>query len=78
MEKIISIKVTPRAKESLIIEDFENNLKIKVKSPPVDGRANQEILELLADYYKIPKSQIQIIQGSKSRNKLIKISGLSK
>jgi len=78
MEKIISVKVTPRAKESLIIEDFEGNLKIKVKSPPIDNRANQEIIELLADYYKISESQIQIIQGSKSRNKLIKISGLSK
>ncbi len=70
MEKIISVKVTPRAKASSVIEDLEGNLKIKVKSSPVDGRANQEVINLLAKYYSIPKKQIEIIKGLTNKQKL--------
>lgn len=73
MEKIISVKVMPKAKTSSIIEDLEGNLKVKLKSPPVNGRANVELIELLVDYYKLPKSQVQIIKGLNSRQKTIKI-----
>jgi len=55
---------------------LEGNLKIKVKAPPVRGRANQEVIELLADYYHLPKSQIQIVKGLNNRKKVIKIKAL--
>lgn len=73
MGKIISVKVTSRAKAASIIEDLEGNLKVKVKSPPVDGRANEELIGLLADFYKLPRSRIQIIKGLTSKQKTIKI-----
>lgn len=73
MEKIISVKVITRAKFALVIEDLEGNLKVKVKSPPINNKANHEVIELLADYYKVPKDQIQIIKGLKSKQKVIRI-----
>jgi uncharacterized protein (TIGR00251 family) len=74
MEKIIQVKVIPRSKEAQVIEDLEGNLKVKVKALPIKGRANQELIELLSNYYNIPKTQIEIIKGFASRQKLIKIS----
>jgi uncharacterized protein (TIGR00251 family) len=69
MEKLIKVKVTPRAKFVQILEDLEGNLKVKLKSPPLDGRANEELIEL----YKVAKRQIEIVKGKLSRQKVIKI-----
>jgi len=74
MEKIISVKVTPRAKTASILEDLEGNLKVKLKAPPINGRANIELIELLSNYYQVHKNKIQITKGLTSRQKIIKIS----
>jgi uncharacterized protein len=73
MEKLINVRVTPRAKIVQIIEDLEGNLKVKLKAPPIEGRANAELIELLADYYKVSRRQIEIVKGLTSRQKVIKI-----
>jgi hypothetical protein len=70
----IKVKTIPRASVPGIEELKENELKVKLKSPPVEGKANQELIKLLADYYKIPKSRIEITKGLTSRNKIIKIT----
>ncbi len=48
-------------------------LLVRVKSPPVEGRANRELLEVLSDYFHVPKSRIRIVAGKSSRNKLVEI-----
>lgn len=73
MAKIIQVKVTTKAKESRIIEDFEGNLKVRVKSLPVEGRANEELIKLLSNYYKVTKQQVEIVRGKTNRHKIIKI-----
>ncbi len=45
-----------------------------VKSPPVEGKANEELINLIADYFKIPKSKVKIISGLNARNKIIEVS----
>lgn len=50
--------------------------KIYVSAPPEDGKANKKVIELLADYFKAAKSQIKIIKGETSRNKIIEIKGI--
>ena len=71
------IKLLPRSSRSQIIGWENDVLKVKVNSPPVDGRANKEFVELLAKSLGIRKKNIAIIAGQKSRLKTIRIHGLS-
>lgn len=70
----IKVKVIPKSSQSYIEEDFEGNLRVKLKSLPVLGKANQELVEVFADYYNVPKGQIKIVKGLTSRDKIVEIS----
>jgi len=58
-------------KEILIIKD--NQITVGIKSKPVKGEANKEIIKKLAKHFKIPTSMVQIKSGHKSRQKIIQI-----
>jgi len=68
---ILKIKVKPNSHKQNIQEEPDGSLIISLKSPPIDGKANEELIKLLAKKFDIPKSQITIKSGSSSRNKLI-------
>jgi len=70
---IIKIKVITNAKKQKIELQPDKSLKIHLISQPARGKANQELIELLADYYHLSKSQIKIIQGETAKNKIIEI-----
>ena len=70
----ITVKVKPNSKEQNIIKNEDGSLLVRLKSPPVDGKANQELINILAKEFKVKKSQIKIKYGSSSRQKLIEIS----
>lgn len=67
------VKVKPNSKKQTIEESIDGSLTVHLKSPPVDGKANKELIELLAKKFDVPKSQIQIKSGLSSRTKLIEI-----
>lgn len=67
------VKVKPNSKKQSIEERVDGTLKVNLKSPPVDGKANKELIELLAEKFKVQKSQIKIKSGLSSRNKIIQI-----
>ncbi len=67
------IKVKPNAKRQTIIEDETGTLTIYLKSPPVDGKANRELIRLLADQFAVPQSHITIRTGAASRLKWVEI-----
>jgi hypothetical protein len=69
----ISIKVKPNSKESQVEEIGRNQFLVKVKAPPKENKANQEVIEILARYFKIPKSQVLILTGLKSSRKVVNI-----
>jgi uncharacterized protein (TIGR00251 family) len=74
----IAVKVIPSAKKSAIIDLGLDNwgrksLKIKVSQPPEDGKANLMIIEMLAQYFKVKKSNIIIISGWVVAHKIIEI-----
>lgn len=69
----IKIKVTPRARKNIVIEQ-EGKLKVYVTAPPVDGKANKVLIETLAEYFKVKKSNIRIIKGEKTKEKIIEIN----
>lgn len=51
----------------------DGTLKVKLTAPPVDGEANKKLIELLSKEWRIPKSNIKIIKGQTSRNKIVEI-----
>ena len=67
------VKVKPNSRKQNIEESTDGSLTIHLKSPPVDGKANKELIELLAKKFDVPKSQIRIKSGLSSRTKLIQI-----
>lgn len=71
----LHFKVIPNASKSEIIEVFEEHIKIKLKAPPIDGKANKELVLFLSDFFKIPKSKIDILKGEKNKLKTVHIEG---
>lgn len=69
----IFVKTKPKSKEEKVQRIDENHFIVSVKAPPIEGKANQAVLNLLPDYFKLPKHQIQIISGHTSRQKIIEI-----
>ena len=69
----IAVKVKPNSKEQKIIEEEDGSLTIRLKSPPLDGKANEELIKVLSKKYNVPKSYIRIKSGASSRQKLIEI-----
>lgn len=70
---IIRAKITPNAKKPEITQVDGNKYKIKVDAPASDGKANARLIEILSDYFKIPKSSVSIVKGHRSKNKLVDI-----
>jgi len=67
----INVTVTPNAKVSAVVKLDESNYKVKVNAPATEGRANKRLVEVLADYFSVPKSRIRIMKGLNSRKKII-------
>jgi uncharacterized protein (TIGR00251 family) len=70
--------IQPRSSRSTIIGIHGDALKIALTAPPVDGKANKELLKFMAKYFKLPQRGIQITAGESSRSKTILINGLNK
>jgi len=75
MKITVKIKINSK-KQSIIIED--NFMKIGLKSQPIEGKANAELINLISKTCKIPKSNIAIKTGLHSKNKTLEITGIEK
>lgn len=71
--KRIRVKVVSNAKKNEVLEE-NGKLKVYVKAPPIDGKANKALTELLARYFRVKKDVVRIIRGEKSREKIIEIN----
>ena len=69
----LNIKVIPGAKKNLLKKEGEI-YKIYLTAPAVEGKANEALIEFLADYFQVRKSHVEIMQGLKSRRKFIRIN----
>ncbi len=70
---VIKVRVKPSSRRSGVEKRGEVYV-IHVKSPPVEGRANKELIEVLSDYFGVPKSSIRIVRGLSGRNKVVEIA----
>jgi uncharacterized protein (TIGR00251 family) len=73
----LSVRVIPRSSRSEIVGLIGDELKIRLKSPPVDGAANDELVRLLAKEFGVSRSDVEIISGHTSKQKRIRINGLA-
>lgn len=71
---LISVRLQPKAsRNELIGVTDDGNLKIRLTSPPVDGKANEALLKFLSKLLKVTKSKLEITKGLKSRSKTVKV-----
>ena len=73
----LAIKAVPNASRSAIVGWLGGALKIKLKAPPVDGKANAELCRFIAQVLDLPKTAIYVTTGDTSRLKLVQITGLT-
>lgn len=71
VKKRITVQVKTNSKKLGIEKISDNQYIIRVHQPPVDGKANEAIIQLLADYFHLSKSKIKIAKGEKSKIKLV-------
>lgn len=74
---VFDITVNPKSSKSEAVIDRSGNIKVYLNSPPVDGKANKECIEVLAKKLKTAKSNISIEKGEQGRHKRIAVSGMS-
>ncbi|MFL6550779.1 MAG: DUF167 domain-containing protein [Povalibacter sp.] len=69
----LELHVQPGAKKDQIVGPHGDRLKIKTSAPPVDGRANRQLIEFLAETFGVTESQVRLIRGETSRLKTVRI-----
>lgn len=72
-----AVKVQPRARKNAITGTLGDAIKLALTAPPVEGKANHAVIDFFADFFEIPRSSVSIASGETSRNKLIRVSGIS-
>ncbi len=68
----IQVKVKPSSKTEELSQEGDSFI-VKVKEPPKEGKANQAVIKLLAEHFGVPKSQVRILSGFRSRSKVIEV-----
>jgi uncharacterized protein (TIGR00251 family) len=73
----LAIKAVPNAPRSAVVGWLGEALKVKVHAPALEGRANDELCEFLADALALPRRAVTVLQGDKSRQKVLHVAGLT-
>lgn len=72
-----TIKVHPRAKKNALTGTIGEAYKLSLTAPALEGRANQACIEFFAELFKVPRSSVTIASGERSRNKVIRVDGVT-
>ena len=73
-KQIFNVRVIPRAKQNSITVDDNGTIRVHTTTAPTDGRANDAVIRMLAEYWKTPRAQIRIIRGQTSHNTVVEIA----
>jgi uncharacterized protein (TIGR00251 family) len=74
---ILTVKVIPRAGRTAVAGTRDHTLLVRLAAAPVDGAANTALIDLLSETLGVPKRQITIVSGEKSRTKRVKVVGVT-
>ena len=73
LQKTFNIRVTPHSKQNKVVEN-DGVLRVYTNAAPEKGKANAAVIELLAKHFGVAKSQIKIVRGDTTRDKVIEIA----
>jgi len=76
-EVTLSVRIQPRASKNEAVRLENGGLKIRLTAPPVDGAANEALVKFLAHAFSIAKSRVEIVSGHTSRDKIVRVVGVS-
>ena len=71
--EVLQVKVKPNARTSSLVQAEDGTWLAQLKSPPVDGKANQELIGLIAAHFGCAKSAVTIRSGASGRMKLVQV-----
>jgi uncharacterized protein (TIGR00251 family) len=74
---VFAVRVQPRASKDAIAGEMGGALKVRLQAPAVENRANEALIEFLAQLLKTPKSAVRIQSGERSRSKRVEIRGVT-
>jgi uncharacterized protein (TIGR00251 family) len=74
---LLDVRVVPRAGRSGIAGTRDGALLVRLNASPVDGAANAELIEVLANALEIPRRMVRLVSGDRGRNKRIHVAGIS-
>ncbi len=72
----LRLRIVPNAKRSEVVGPHGDALKLKIAAPALEGRANEELVEFLAEKLSLPRRSVTLVSGEKSRDKVVAIEGL--
>lgn len=72
-EQRIEVRVIPRARRDAVGGERAGRLLVRTTAAPVDGRANAAVLRLVADHLGVPRRQVEVIAGERSRDKTLRV-----
>jgi hypothetical protein len=71
----LTVQVHPRARQNRVVEAPEGDLEVWTTAPAIEGRANEAVIRLIADWKGVPASAVQIVAGAHGRTKIVAIEG---
>jgi uncharacterized protein (TIGR00251 family) len=75
-EAVLSVRIQPRASRNGIVLREGGGIKIRLTAPPVDNAANEALVRYLAETLSVSRSQVEIVTGHTSRDKIVRVSGI--
>jgi uncharacterized protein (TIGR00251 family) len=77
-DTILKVYLQPKSSKNEMVGPYRDGIKVKVTAPPIEGKANEALIRLLAKEFGIPISCIEVIRGHHSREKTLRISGVAR
>jgi uncharacterized protein (TIGR00251 family) len=74
---LLRIRVQPRAKRDEVVGERDGAIVIRLKAPPVDGKANAALTAFIAKAAGVPRSRVEIVKGATAREKVVRVEGAS-
>ena len=76
LKALIRLRVVPNARRSEVVGEYGEAVKLKIAAPAVDGKANEALLQFVADHLGVSRRAVELISGEKSRDKAVAVEGL--
>lgn len=72
----VHLFIQPKSSKNEIVGPHNGEIKIKITAPPIDGRANEGLVEFLSDFFDIPKRNVILVKGDTGRHKTVDLLGI--